>query len=291
MNKLTLNRFTNYLMFATLCLFTAGCLYLFSIMLISRLQGDTPSPAIPWTTLQIGFVLIVIPFFAKRIFAKVVDAPEDVELPRNAAFFVGFLQGLLYGGTILIFAGAGLFCFAPTRLFDHNISYYALAVLGATGAAGIFYAPLRVARKARLWLLLALIAQFVTLSTLRQLLGLAPLSFDYTVQLPDPGKMPLAGKDVVNLLVPDDAENIHIYGTRGVETRVQCKVDGKGLEKFAQKHKFELPENTGKEFVFGNNEFVIFIYDPSTQLLTGYFKRDGLPEKLRRPEKAVSDSK
>ena len=168
---------------------------------------------------------------------------------------------------------------------------YALAVLGVTGAAGIFYAPSRIARKARLWLLLALIAQFVTLSTIRQLLGLAPLNFDYTVQLPDPGKMPLAGKDVVNLLVPDDAENIHIYGTRGVETRVQCKVDGEGLKKFAQKHKFELPENTGKEFVFGNNEFVIFIYNPNTQILTGYFKRDGLPEKLRRPEKAVSDSK
>ena len=287
MNKLTLNRITNYLMFATLTIFTGGCLYLFIMMLVSRLQGDTPSPVIPWTTLQIGFVLIIVPFFAKRIYAKVVDAPEDVELPRNAALFVGFLQGLLYGGTVLIIAGAGLFCFAAERLFDHNITYYALTCLGLTGLAGVYYAPLRISRKARLWLLLALIAQFVTISTMRQLLGLYPLKFDYRTETLDLKKMPFADKGIVNWLIPDGAENIHLYGIRGDEARVQCQIDEAGLKKFAQKHKFELPETTPNEFVFGNNEFIIFIYNRKNNTLSGYFKRDGLPAKLRKNEQEV----
>ncbi len=282
MNRLTLNRITNYLMFATLCLFTAGCLYLFIMMLVSRLQGDTPSPVIPWTTLQIGFVLIVVPFFGKRLFFKIVEAPEDVELPREAGLFVGLLQGLLYGGTLLILAGAGLFCFDPIRLFDHKIFYWAMATLALTGFAGICYAPVRIARKARLWLLLALIAQFVTLSTMRQLLGLYPLKYDYQVAVADPEKMPLADKGIINWMIPDGAENIHLYGVRGDHSRVKCQVSAEQLKAFAAKHKFELPQDDKEEIVFGNNEFIIFIYNRKTMTLTGLFIRGGLPEQLRR---------
>ena len=287
MNKLTLNRITNYLMFATLCLFTAGCLYLFSVLLISRLQGDTPSPVIPWTTLQIGFVLIVIPFFGKRLFYKIVEAPEEVELPRGTGLFVGFLQGLLYGGTLLILVGAGLFCFAPIRLFDHNIFYWAIAALALTGFAGICYAPVRVARKTRLWLLLALIAQFVTISTIRQLLGLYPLKYDYQGENADPEKMPLASKGIIELMIPEGAENIHLYGIRGDQTRVKCQVTAEQLKAFAAKHKLELPQDDKEEIVFGNNEYTIFIYNRKSNTLTGLYKRNGLPEQLRR--KAPAD--
>ena len=282
MNKLTLNRITNYLMFATLCLFTAGCLYLFSVLLISRLQGNTPSPVIPWTTLQVGFVLIVIPFFGKRLFYKIVEAPEEVELPRGASLFVGFLQGLLYGGTLLILVGTGLFCFDPMRLFDHNIFYWAIAALALTGFAGICYAPVRVARKTRLWLLLALIAQFVTISTIRQLLGLYPLKYDYQVENADPEKMPLASKGIIELMIPEGAENIHLYGIRGDQTRVKCQVTAEQLKAFAAKHKLELPQDDKEEIVFGNNEFTIFIYNRKSNTLTGLYKRNGLPEQLRR---------
>ena len=79
-------------------------------------------------------------------------------------------------------------------------------------------------------LLLALIAQFVTLSALRQLLGLFPLKFDYTVAEINLEKMPLADKNLVNWLVPDGAKNIHIYGTRGEEARVQCQVTAEQLK-------------------------------------------------------------
>lgn len=287
MNKLTLNRITNYLMFATLCLFTAGCLYLFSVLLISRLQGNTPSPVIPWTTLQVGFVLIVIPFFGKRLFYKIVEAPEEVELPRGASLFVGFLQGLLYGGTLLILVGTGLFCFDPMRLFDHNIFYWAIAALALTGFAGICYAPVRVARKTRLWLLLALIAQFVTISTIRQLLGLYPLKYDYQVEFADPEKMPLASKGIIELMIPEGAEDIHLYGIRGDQTRVKCQVTAEQLKAFAAKHKLELPQDDKEEIVFGNNEFTIFIYNRKSNTLTGLYKRNGLPEQLRR--KAPAD--
>ena len=287
MNKLTLNRITNYLMFATLCLFTAGCLYLFSVLLISRLQGNTPSPVIPWTTLQVGFVLIVIPFFGKRLFYKIVEAPEEVELPRGTGLFVGFLQGLLYGGTLLILVGTGLFCFDPMRLFDHNIFYWAIAALALTGFAGICYAPVRVARKTRLWLLLALIAQFVTISTIRQLLGLYPLKYDYQVEIADPEKMPLASKGIIELMIPEGAEDIHLYGIRGDQTRVKCQVTAEQLKAFAAKHKLELPQDDKEEIVFGNNEYTIFIYNRKSNTLTGLYKRNGLPEQLRR--KAPAD--
>lgn len=285
MPKISLQTITNYLMFLTLSIFSAGCLYLFIMMLISRLQGDTPSPVIPWTTLQVGFVLIIIPFVGKRLYAKIVAAPEEVELPRNAGLFVGFLQGLLYGGAILVLAGAGLFCFAPHRLFTPDISYYALAIAGITGLSGACYPPVRVARKARLWLLIALIAQFVAISTIRQMLGLYPLKFDYNVEILNWEKMPLADRNMVTWLVPDDARDIHIYGIRGVEARCQCKVTPEQLKKFAEKHKFELEHTDRSEFAFGNNEFVVFIYNRETETLTGYFKRDGLPARLLKPAK------
>ena len=286
MNKLTLNRITNYLMFATLCLFTAGCLYLFSVLLISRLQGDTPSPVIPWTTLQIGFVLIVVPFFGKRLYYKIVEAPEEVELPRGAGLFVGFLQGLLYGGTLLVLAGAGLFCFAPMRLFDHNLFYWALATLALTGFAGICYAPVRVARKTRLWLLVALIAQFVALSTMRQLLGLYPLKYDYQVEVVNPEKMPLASKGIIELMIPDGAENIHLYGVRGNQTRVKCQASAEQIKAFTAKHKFELPQDDKEEIIFGDKEYTIFIYNRKSNTLTGLYCRNKLPEQLRRKDPA-----
>ncbi len=287
MNRSTLNRITNYLMFATLCLFTAGCLYLFSVLLISRLQGDTPSPVIPWTTLQIGFVLIVVPFFGKRLYYKIVDAPEEVELPRGAGLFVGFLQGLLYGGTLLVLAGAGLFCFAPMRLFDHNLFYWALATLALTGFAGICYAPVRVARKTRLWLLVALIAQFVALSTMRQLLGLYPLKYDYQVEFADPAKMPLASKGIIELMIPEGAENIHLYGVRGNQTRVKCQASAEQIKAFTAKHKFELPQDDKEEIIFGDKEYTIFIYNRKSNTLTGLYCRNKLPEQLRRKDPAV----
>ncbi|MBE6391797.1 MAG: hypothetical protein E7042_06325 [Lentisphaerae bacterium] len=286
MQKISLNTITNYLMFLTLCLFSAGCLFVFSVMLISRLQGDTPSPTIPWTTLQIGFVLIIVPFVAKRLFAKVIAAPEEVVLPAGAGIFVGFLQGLLYGGAILVIGGIVLFCFNPQRLFSHDLFYYSMATLGVTGVAGAFFAPVRVARKARLWLLLALISQFVTLSALRQLLGLFPLKFDYTVAEINFEKMPLADSNLVNWLVPDGAKNIHIYGTRGEEARVQCQITAEQLKEFAKKNKLELPETESREFAFGNNETVVFIYNRESGVLIGFFRRDGLPGHLRRETKA-----
>ena len=285
MQKISLNTITNYLMFLTLCLFSAGCLFLFSVMLISRLQGDNPSPTIPWTTLQVGFVLIIVPFIAKRLFAKVIAAPEEVQLPAGAGIFVGFLQGLLYGGAILVVGGIALFCFNPQRLFSHDLFYYSMIVLGVTGAVGAFFAPVHVARKARLWLLLALIAQFVTLSALRQLLGLVQLKFDYAVAEINLEKMPLADKNLVNWLVPEGAKDIHIYGIRGEEARVQCKVTAEQLNAFAKKYKFELPETDSREFAFGNNETAVFIYNRDSGVLIGFFKRSGLPENLRRETK------
>ena len=284
MQQLSFNKITNYLMFLTLSLFAAACLYVFSVILISRLQGDTPSPVIPWTTLQVGFVLLIIPFFAKRIFAKVVAAPEEVTLPRPAALFVGLLNGLLYGGALLIILTAVIFCTNPLRLLADDVSKYAGIILGLTGLAGVVLAPQRVARKTRLWLLLALICQFVSISNARQLLGLYPFKYDYTVETVDMKKMPLVEKQVVEWLIPEGAKNIHIHGIRATHSRAECTVTMEQIKKFAAKHKFELPENPAKEFVFGNNEFLIFIYNQQTASLLGYFQRDGLPPSLKRPD-------
>ena len=288
MKNLSFSKITNYLMFLTLSLFAAACLYIFSVVLISRLQGDTPSPVIPWTTLQIGFVLLIIPFIGKRIYAKVVNVPEEVALPRPAAIFVGLLNGLLYGGALLIICTAVIFCTDPLRRLADNIAKYAGIILLACGLAGIVAAPQRVARKARLWLLLALICQFVILSTARQLLGLYPFKYDYTVESVDLKKMPLVEKPIVEWLIPEGAKNIHIYGTRASHSRVECTVPMEQIKKFAAKHKFELPENPAAEFIFGNNEFLIFIYNQQNGLLLGYFKRDGLPPHLRKKDAKIA---
>lgn len=287
MKNLSFSKITNYLMFLTLSLFAAACLYIFSVVLISRLQGDTPSPVIPWTTLQIGFVLLIIPFIGKRIYAKVIDVPEEVSLPRPAAIFVGLLNGLLYGGALLIICTAVIFCTDPLRLLADNIAKYAGIILLACGLAGIVAAPQRVARKARLWLLLALICQFVILSTARQLLGLYPFKYDYTVESVDLKKMPLVEKPIVEWLIPEGAKNIHIYGIRASHSRAECTVSMEQLKKFAAKHKFELPENPAGEFIFGNNEFLIFIYNQQNGLLLGYFKRDGLPPHLKKKDAKI----
>ena len=201
--------------------------------------------------------------------------------------FVGFLQGLLYGGTLLVLAGAGLFCFAPMRLFDHNLFYWALAALALTGFAGICYAPVRVARKTRLWLLVALIAQFVALSTMRQLLGLYPLKYDYQVEFADPAKMPLASKGIIELMIPEGAENIHLYGVRGNQTRVKCQASAEQIKAFTAKHKFELPQDDKEEIIFGDKEYTIFIYNRKSNTLTGLYCRNKLPEQLRRKDPAA----
>lgn len=287
MKNLSFSKITNYLMFLTLSLFAAACLYIFSVVLISRLQGNSPSPVIPWTTLQIGFVLLIIPFIGKRIYAKVIDVPEEVSLPRPAAIFVGLLNGLLYGGALLIICTAVIFCTDPLRLLADNIAKYAGIILLACGLAGIVAAPQRVARKARLWLLLALICQFVILSTARQLLGLYPFKYDYTVESVDLKKMPLVEKPIVEWLIPEGAKNIHIYGIRASHSRAECTVSMEQLKKFAAKHKFELPENPAGEFIFGNNEFLIFIYNQQNGLLLGYFKRDGLPPHLKKKDAKI----
>ena len=284
MQKLSFNKVTNYLMFITLSLFAAACLYIFSVMLISRLQGDSPSPVIPWTTLQVGFVLLVIPFIGKRIYAKVVAVPEEVTLPRPSAIFVGMLNGLLYGGALLIILTLIIFCTDPLRLLADDTAKYAGIVLAVSALAGIALAPERVSRKARLWLLLALICQFVMLSTVRQLLGLYPFKYDYTVEEVDLKKMPLVEKQIVEWLVPEGAKNVHIYGTRASHSRSGCNATMEQIRKFAAKHKFELPENPADEFVFGNNEYLIFIYNQKTESLLGYFKRDGLPPNLKKPD-------
>ena len=284
MQNLSFNKITNYLMFLTLSLFAAACLYIFSMGLISRLQGNDPSPVIPWTTLQVGFILIVIPFIGKRIYAKVVAVPDEVTLPRPAALFVGLLNGLLYGGALLIILTAIIFCTDPIRLLADNTAKYAGLVLAASGIAGIAVAPHQVARKARLWLLLALICQFVTLSTARQLLGLYPFKYDYSVEEVDLKKMPLVEKQIVEWLIPDGAKNIRIHGIRAGFSRSECTVTMEQLKAFAAKHKFELPENPPNEFAFGNNEFLVYVYNQQTNLLLGYFRRDGLPPHLKKPD-------
>ena len=284
MQKLSLNKITNYLMFITLSLFAAACLYIFAAVLFGRLQGDDPNPMIPWTTLQIGFVLIVVPFIGKRIYAKVVNAPDEVTLPKIAAVFVGMLNGFLYGGTVLILATAVLFCTDPARLLGEDVAKTAFIILGACGVGGMCLAPQKVARKTRLWLLVALIAQFVTLSTARQLLGLYPMKYDYTVEKLDLKKMPLADRTHIRFLIPEGAKNIHIHGIRATLAKSECVVSMEQVKKFAEQHKFELPENPGNEFVFGNNEFVVFVYNQQTGTLLGYFKRDGLPENLKKPQ-------
>lgn len=284
MQNLSFNKITNYLMFLTLSLFAAACLYIFSMGLISRLQGNDPSPVIPWTTLQVGFILIVIPFIGKRIYAKVVAVPDEVTLPRPAALFVGLLNGLLYGGALLIILTAIIFCTDPIRLLADNTAKYAGLVLAASGIAGIAVAPHQVARKARLWLLLALICQFVTLSTARQLLGLYPFEYDYTTAERDLKKMPLVEKQIVEWLIPDGAKNIRIHGIRAGFSRSECTVTMEQIKAFAAKHKFELPENPANEFAFGNNEFLVYVYNQQTGVLQGYFRRDGLPANLIRPD-------
>ena len=289
MLKLPLNKITNYLIFLTLSLFAAACLFIFAAVLVGRFQGDTPNPMIPWTTLQIGFVLIVVPFFGKRIFAKVVNAPEEVTLPKIAAFFVGLLNGFLYGGAILILATAAMFCIDPARLLGDDVAKTALIILGGCGFIGMCFPPERVARKARLWLLVALVAQFVTISTARQLLGLYPMEYDYEVEKIDLKQMPLADRVHIKWLIPEGAKNIHIYGIRATYGKSSCTVSMEQVKKFAEQNKFELPENPSNEFVFGNNEFVVFIYNQQTGILLGYFRRDGLPENLKKPQDPAQD--
>lgn len=286
MPRISLNKITNYLMFLILSAFSAGCMYIFSVTLVSRLQGDTPSPIIPWTTLQIGFVLLVIPFLGKRIYAKVVDVQEDVELPGGAALFVGFLQGLLYGGTLLIIAGAVIFCTGAERLLDPAIPRYTLIALAVTGCAGAFYAQKKVARKARLWLLLALICQFVTISTMRQLLGLFPLKYDYRTEEFAEKSMPLADKTVIEKLIPDGANKIHLYGTRGDHARIQCNTTLEKIKQFAEAQKYSIETASADDFILTDNKNAVFHFNVKSGVLSGYFKHDGLPETLRRPENA-----
>ena len=284
MSKITLNQATNYLMFLTLSLFTAICLYFFSVLLISRLQGDDPSPMIPWTTLHVGFVLLIIPMIGKKIFSKVVDAREDVEIPRSAAVFVGMLRGLLYGGALLVIGGAAMFCISPERLLSGEVSSVAWGVLIVSGSAGLFFPPQVVARRTRLWLLLTLVCQFVMLSTMRQMLGLYPLKFEYSVESADLSKMPLLDKNIVSKLLPPGAGEIKLSGRRGSagEVRMQCRVQPKDLETFIQLNKYILPENRGSEYSFGNNKDIVFIYNSETSFLQGFYCAPGLPAKLLR---------
>ena len=284
MSKITLNQVTNYLMFLTLSLFTAVCLYFFSVMLISRLQGDNPSPMIPWTTLHVGFVLLIIPMIGKKIFNKVVEAKEDVELPRGAGVFVGLIRGLLYGGAVLVVGGAVLFCLAPEKLLQGEVSSVAWGVLIVTGAAGIFLPPQMVARRTRLWLLLTVVCQFVMLSTMRQMLGLYPLRFEYDMEAADFSKMPLLDKNIASKVLPPGAGDVKISGMRGSdgEVRVHCRVSSKDLETFIQMNKYTLPEKRGTEYSFGDNKNAVFIYNGETSQLQGFYRVSGLPEKLLR---------
>ena len=143
----------------------------------------------------------------KKIFSKVVDAREDVEIPRSAAVFVGMLRGLLYGGALLVIGGAALFCISPERLLSGEVSSVAWGVLIVSGSAGLFFPPQVVARRTRLWLLLTLVCQFVMLSTMRQMLGLYPLKFEYSVESADLSKMPLLDKNIVSKLLPPGSNN------------------------------------------------------------------------------------
>ncbi len=289
MPKLSFNKITNYLIFLTLSLFAATCLFIFAVMIVGRFQGDNPNPMIPWTTLQVGFVLIVVPFFGKRIFAKVVNAPEEVTLPRPASLFVGMLSGLLYGGAILILATAALFCTDPARLLGDDVAKTAFIILGVTAVIGMFLAPQRVSRKARLWLLVALIAQFVSISTARQLLGLYPMEYDYKVEELDLKKMPLADRNHTRWLIPEGAKNIHIHGVRASFGKVQCTVSMEQVKKFMDQYKLKILLDNGNEIVFGNDEFVVFIYNQQTKVLAGSFRRDGLPENLKKPQVPAQD--
>ena len=284
MPKLSFNTITNYLIFLTLSLFAAACLFLFAVMIVGRFQGDTPNPMIPWTTLQVGFVLLVVPFFGKRIFAKVVKAPEEVTLPRPAALFVGMLSGLLYGGAVLIIATAALFCIDPARLLGDDVAKTALIILGITAVTGMFLAPQKVARKARLWLLVALIAQFVTISTARQLLGLYPMEYNYKVEKIDLKQMPLADRNHIKWLIPEGAKNIHIHGVRASFGKSKCTVSMEQVKKFMDLHKFKKLLDNGNEFVFGDDKFVVFLYNQKTGELAGSFQLDGLPKKPQTPE-------
>lgn len=279
MPRLPLNKITNHLMFITLTLFAAACLFVFIAALIGRIQGNNPSPAIPWTTLQVGFILIIVPFIGKRIYSKVVNAPEDVTLPAAAGVFVGFLNGLLYGGALLIIAGAILFCLAPEKLFDKNIAHIALGVLVVTGGAGVCFPVQQVARKARLWLLLTLICQFVTISTMRQLLGLMPLKFDYRFTEVTQGNAPLVPQTLLKRLIPPGAKNIHLHGTTSL-TEMRCEISEADVQKFIAENKYSCHAQNETETVFGDNEIFIWVFNHNRGILDGFFRRDGLPQAL-----------
>lgn len=279
-----LNHITNYLMFLTLSLFASICLYFFSVMLISRLQGDDPSPNIPWTTLHVGFVLLIIPFVGKRLFAKIVGVKEDVELPRSAGVFVGMLRGLLYGGTLLVLGGAAFFCFAPEKLMAGELTRLAWGILIITGVLGVFFPPLTVARRTRLWLLVTLVSQFVMISTMRQMLGLYPFKFEYVQENIALDKMPLLDKKIAEKLLPVGASSIKVWGECTRETHVKCKVAPKDLELFITANKYMITQKSDKISSFGDNKHVIFIYNGETNILEGVFRNEGLPKNVIRPE-------
>ena len=281
--KLSFSKVTNYLMFGTLSLFTAACLYFFSVTLISRMQGDNPSPVIPWTTLHIGFILIIVPLLGKKIFYKVVEAPEDVALGANAGIFVGLLRGLLYGGTVLVLGAVVLFCVDVERLLlDSNVPKAAYVILGISGCAGAFFYPTRVARKTRLWLLLTLICQFVMLSTIRQMLGLYPLKFRYSVESMQGASMPLLDPMIAEKLIPAGAENINVRGVRGGKNEVamQCSISREKVDAFIKSHKYQLRGESRNGFSFGDNKRTLFNYNESRQELFGVFQDNGLPKAL-----------
>lgn len=281
--NLSFNKVTNYLMFGTLSLFTAACLYFFSVTLISRLQGSNPSPVIPWTTLHIGFILIIVPLFGKKIFYKVVEAPEDVALSANAGVFVGFLRGLLYGGTVLVLGAVLLFCVDVERLLlDKNVPKAAYVILGISGCAGAFFYPSRVARKTRLWLLLTLICQFVMLSTIRQMLGLYPLRFQYSAESMQNASMPLLDPLIIEKLIPAGAEKINVRGVRGGknEVAIQCRISREKVDAFIKSHKYQLRGESSNGFSFGDNQRLLFNYNEAAQELFGVFQDGGLPKAL-----------
>ena len=284
MPKLSFKYLTDYLIFLTLSFFSGVCLYLFSVMIISRLQGDQPSASVPWTTLQVAFVVFVIPFIGRRIYHKVVLAGEEVVLPRIAGWFVGALRGALWGGALLTLGCAALLLSAPEKLFEPPVKNLALAVIVISVGAGACYPPVQISRKFRLWLLIALIAQFVMISAMRNMLGLSYLRIDYSCSSIDAEKMPMLSAELIARLLPPDARDIRITGRGGLtaELRGNCKTDLAAVKLFAENNNYKLPEKTDGEFAFSDNKIIVFIFDPGNNTLSFLFKAAGLEEHLIR---------
>ena len=279
-----LDKITNYLIFAMLLLVILILGTVISTLAMGDmvLSEDSSGLGLLLQVISVGWLLW---FVGKKLYRQIILPAPEVQLPAFAAYFAGALRGILFAAVPGLLTMGLLLWLNPAWLFQELPRQLGIALLAVGVLAGICFPPFCVARRMRLWLLTALIAQFFMLQGMTKLLQIRTIRFDYKVDGHySKRSFPVLDSKTIQRCLPATAKDVQFYGYRGLVSNFIWKASAtpEEFQTFATANNYKLTRRGN--YLFHRSETLIIWYDETNGILQGYFSNTKLFKELELPQ-------